>query len=198
MILGLTGGIACGKSTVSDMLHTYGAIIIDADVIARQVVEPGHPALQQITSHFGEGILTAQGTLDRKKLAQLIFQDQSQRKIMESILHPLIRAQMKKQVEEFSTSNPDKLIVVSIPLLFESNLSYFVDQVMVVYVPESTQLERLQARDQLTPEQATQRIQAQLSIEIKKNQADFVIDNQGSLENTEKQVVEWLKEMRYA
>jgi dephospho-CoA kinase len=198
MIVGLTGGIACGKSTVSDMLHKYGAIIIDADVIARQVVEPGHPALQQITSHFGEGILTAERTLDRKKLAQLIFQDQSQRKIIENILHPLIRGQMKKQIEEFSTTNPEKLIVVSIPLLFESELEYMVDQIMVVYVPQSIQIARLQERDQLTAEQALQRIQAQLPIETKKNLADFVIDNQGSLKDTEQQIVDWLRKMRYA
>lgn len=198
MKLGLTGGIACGKSTVSDILAHHGAALIDADVIAREVVEPGHPVLQAVVNHFGTDILTAEGTLDRKRLAERIFESPEQRKILESILHPPIRARMKSKIEEIEATHPHQLIVVVIPLLYESGLDPMVDEVMVVYVSEAIQRERLMARDHLSYEQAERRIQAQLSIEIKKQKADVVIDNQGSISQTQSQLMAWLVKKGYA
>lgn len=198
MKLGLTGGIACGKSTVSDILVRHGAALVDADVIARQVVAPGQPALQELVNQFGTAILTPDGVLHRKRLAELIFQHPEQRKVVESILHPPIRLQMKSQIKEIEGNYPHQLIVVVIPLLYESNLSPIADEVMVVYIPEALQRERLMARDQLSFEQADQRIRAQMSIEIKKQKADVVIDNQGSLSQTQSQIIAWLMKKGYA
>jgi dephospho-CoA kinase len=164
MNIGLTGGIACGKSTVSAMLVDRGALLVDADQIARDVVEPGSPVLEQVAAHFGQAVL--------------------QRKQLEGILHPPIRKMIRDQMEAYERQFPDKLVVVDIPLLFESNLSYLFEQVMVVYVPRHIQLERLMARDGLTESAANSRIEAQMSIEEKRKLADIVIDNSGTWEDT--------------
>jgi dephospho-CoA kinase len=188
MNIGLTGGIACGKSTVSAMLVRRGAILIDADQIAREVVEPGSPVLARVAERFGQDILLPDGRLHRKKLGERIFGDDAARKDLESLLHPPIRAIMKERMRENESHYPDKLVVVDVPLLYESGLEWMFEQVLVVYVPRELQLKRLIARDGLTTEQAERRLQAQMPIERKRDKADVVIDNSGTPAETERQV----------
>jgi dephospho-CoA kinase len=188
MNIGLTGGIACGKSTVSAMLVRRGAILIDADQIAREVVEPGSPVLARVAERFGQDILLPDGRLHRKKLGERIFGDDAARKDLESLLHPPIRAIMKERMRENESHYPDKLVVVDVPLLYESGLEWMFEQVLVVYVPRELQLKRLMARDGLTTEQAERRLQAQMPIERKRDKADVVIDNSGTPAETERQV----------
>jgi dephospho-CoA kinase len=188
MNIGLTGGIACGKSTVSAMLVSRGAILVDADRIAREVVEPGSPVLSEVAEHFGQEVLLASGELNRKRLGEIIFGSDEARKQLEKLLHPPIRAMMREQMTKAELECPDKLVVVDVPLLYESGLEYMFEEVMVIYVPRAIQLSRLQERDKLTVEQAEKRLNAQMSIEDKKEKADILIDNQGSLRDTEAQV----------
>lgn len=188
MLIGLTGGIATGKSTVSNMLQKRGARIVDADQIAREVVKPGTEGAQKIAKHFGKEFLNEKGELNRKKLASLVFQNEQARKDLNSLLHPLIRQRMKEDTQRIFQQDPQAIVVWDVPLLFESRLTDQVDQIIVVYIPESLQLKRLMRRNQLTREEAMRRIRSQWSIEKKKMLADFVIDNRGSIENTERQV----------
>lgn len=188
MNIGLTGGIACGKSTVAAMLVRRGALLVDADRIAREVVEPGTPVLAQVIERFGADLLQEDGSLNRKKLGERIFGDPEARRDLEQLLHPPIRATMRERMRAYQSEFPDRLVVVDIPLLYESGLQSMVEQVMVVYVPREVQLTRLIARDGLSPEQAEQRLQSQMPIEEKRRLADILIDNTGSLEETEKQI----------
>lgn len=193
MNTGLTGGIASGKSTVANLLVERGAILIDADRIAREVVLPGTPLLGRVAERFGQAILHPDGSLNRKKLGEIVFADDASRKDLEGLLHPEIRALMKKRMQEAEVNQPEKLVVVDVPLLYESGLSAMFDEVIVVYVPLDEQERRLMARDGLSPEQARRRIEAQQSLELKKSQADIVIDNSGSLLETIRQVDEYLQ-----
>ena len=190
MNVGLTGGIACGKSTVSRMLEARGAAIVDADRIAREVVLPGQPALRDIRETFGEDVIAADGALDRKRLGAIVFADEAARKKLEGILHPRIRAEMARQMAEWNAKEPERLVVVDIPLLYESGLDklFSFEEIVVVYVPRSVQLERLIARDGLPLEDAERRLDAQMPIERKRELADVVIDNSGTLAETERQV----------
>lgn len=188
MNIGLTGGIACGKSTVAQMLVAKGAVLIDADQVAREVVLPGTPALALIAEQFGPQVIQEDGSLDRKALGQQIFHHEPRRKQLEQILHPRIRALMTSRMEQAEKDKPDRLVVADVPLLYESGLVHHYDKVMVVYVPEAMQISRLMKRDGLSEQEAMSRIQAQLPIEEKKGKADYVIDNSGSLEQTRKQV----------
>lgn len=193
MNIGLTGGIACGKTTVASSLVRRGALLIDADLLAREVVEPGSPILEQVTSHFGQGILHPDGSLNRKALGEKVFRDKASRKLLESILHPAIRLLMEERMNCYEKEYPDKLIVAVVPLLYESGFDGMFAEVMVVYVPQNVQLERLMERDKLTEEQALSRIRAQMSIEEKKKRADILIENQGDLLETERQLDEFWK-----
>ncbi|MCU6794612.1 dephospho-CoA kinase [Paenibacillus sp. WQ 127069] len=194
MNIGLTGGIACGKSTVSNMLVQRGAMLVDADRIAREVVEPGMPALDTIVDRFGKEILFPDGTLNRKKLGETVFGNTEALKDLQNLLHPSIRALMRERMEQYENLYPDKLVVADIPLLYESGLEAEYDAIMVVYVPRAVQLERLMLRDGMTLQAAEQRLQAQMDIELKKAKADIVIDNQGDLILTEGQVDRFLRE----
>lgn len=196
MNLGLTGGIACGKSTVSAMLVEYGAILIDADQIAREVVEPGSPLLSQIAERFGADVIAQGGWLDRKKLGQIVFSDSQALNDLEKILHPRIRSIMKERMQFFEHKYPHKLVVVDVPLLYESNLQGMFNEIMVVYVPAKIQMERLMRRDNLSPKEAEKRLQAQMPIEEKKRLADIVIDNSGTLEQTKEQVLAFIRRKR--
>lgn len=188
MNIGLTGGIACGKSTVASMLVRRGALLIDADRIAREVVEPGTPVLAQVTNRFGADLLLPDGSLNRKKLGERVFGNPGALKELEGLLHPPIRATMRERMQVYEAEHPDKLVVVDVPLLYESGLQGLYMQVMVVYVPRRIQLERLIKRDGLTKEQADKRLNSQMPIEAKKELADIVIDNSGTIEETEKQI----------
>ncbi|TVX98039.1 dephospho-CoA kinase [Cohnella terricola] len=194
MNIGLTGGIAAGKSTVAKLLTDRGAILIDLDKIAREVVEPGQPALRAIAERFGQAVLQEDGSLNRKKLGEIVFSDSSERKALEAITHPAIRAVMKRRMTEYEEKTPETLIVVDVPLLYESRLEDYFEQVMVVYVPREKQLQRLMERDEISADDARKRLDAQMGIEEKKNRADIVIDNSGSLTRTEEQIDRFWRE----
>lgn len=193
-VIGLTGGIATGKSTISKMFKSFHIPVIDADKIAREVVEPGKTAYDHIVRTFGKGITQGDGTIDRKKLGQIIFSDERKRKQLNEIVHPAIRRKMIDRRDEYLKQG-ERAVVLDIPLLFESDLTHFVDQIIVVYIPEALQLERLLKRDHLNKVDALKRIRAQLPIEEKVKKADAVIDNQGSIEESfeqlEKILIDW-------
>jgi dephospho-CoA kinase len=188
MIVGLTGGIATGKSTVSKLFQKYGVPVIDADQIAKDVVEIGKPTLALIAEHFGQGVLTSDGTLNRKKLGEVVFGDPTKRKELDAIIHPVILAEIDRRVEELESSNPDGLIIIDIPLLYETLRQNHFNEVILVYVPEDVQLARLMLRDGSTKDQALARMKAQMSIEDKRVLADYIIDNRGASLETERQV----------
>lgn len=188
MNIGLTGGIASGKSTVASILVERGAVLVDADRIAREVVLPGTELLEQVANRFGQAILNPDGSLNRKKLGEIVFADDAARKDLEGLLHPQIRLRMKQRMQEAEDTDPGRLVVVDVPLLYESGLQQMFEQVMVVYVPRPKQLERLMARDGITAAQAEQRLNAQMDIEKKRELADIVINNEGSLTDTIRQI----------
>ncbi|WP_107995979.1 dephospho-CoA kinase [Trichococcus paludicola] len=190
-ILGLTGSIATGKSTVAKLFLSAGIPVVDADLGARAVVLPGAPGLADIIEHFGEAYLLPDGTLDRKRLGALIFSDREKRKELDALLKERINDWIQAEKERY-ISEGHNLIVLDIPLLYEGGYEDSCDAVMVVYVPEALQFQRLMSRNHLDAEEAARRMQSQLSIEKKKELADFVIDNSGTIEETEKQVNEWL------
>jgi dephospho-CoA kinase len=185
-VLGLTGGIGSGKSVVSSMFAQLGADVIDADQLARKVVEPGQPALEEIATAFGRDMLLPDGRLDRGKLGRIIFADPGARGRLNAITHPRIRKRMAAEIAA-RTSRPGVLIV-DIPLLYESDRTDTVDTVIVVWVDAETQLRRLIERDGLSEEEARQRIAAQMPLDEKRARADVVIDNSASRENTQGQV----------
>jgi len=189
MVIGLTGGIACGKSTVSRMLAERGARIIDADIIAREVVRPGEEAWSLIVERFGRDILLANEELDRVKLGAIVFADEQARLDLNAIVHPAVRARMRQLMKE-AQEESIALIVMDIPLLYESKLEYMVEKVVVVYCTAEQQLKRLMERNGYDEEEAMRRIASQMSIEEKKSRADYVIDNSGTFMETEEQVDE--------
>lgn len=193
MIIGLTGSIASGKSTVAKMLEKYRFPIVDADQVARLVVEPGEPALTEIVAAFGEEILLEDGSLNRKKLGDLIFHDPSKRAILNGIIHPAIRKEMLRKRDEW-LNNGAEVVIMDIPLLFESKLQHFVEKILVVSLSEEKQLERLMERNQLNEEEARARISSQLPLSVKEEGADAVIYNESTLEKTEQQLNYILKE----
>ena len=191
MIIGLTGSIASGKSTVSSMLREMGFPIIDADLVARIVVEKGTATLEKIKETFGTEIIYQDGTLNREVLGTLIFSNPSKRKQLNDIIHPAIRAEMLAQKERL-VQEGQPVIIMDIPLLFESRLQSFVDKILVVTVSEHKQLERLMDRNGFTQEEAKLRIQSQLPLSVKEEGADAVIYNNGTLEETKQQLIKIL------
>jgi dephospho-CoA kinase len=193
LIIGLTGGIASGKSTVARMLLELGIPVIDADQIAREVVEIGEEAYLQIVEKFGEEILKDDKTIDRAKLGAIVFNDERKRKLLNSIVHPAVRKKMLEQKEQY-VKKGEKTIVLDIPLLFESNLTHLVDKIVVVYVEDYIQLERLMTRNGFSKEEAEARIKAQMPLKEKAAKADAVIDNNGTMEQTKEQLLNILKQ----
>jgi dephospho-CoA kinase len=185
-ILGLTGGIGSGKSMVAQMFAQLGAAVVDADQLAREIVEPGQPALQEIAATFGPEVLLPDGRLDRPRLAGIIFADPAERAKLDAITHPRIRARMDEEIKA-RRSDPGVLIV-DIPLLYENDRIDTVEKVIVVWVDPPTQLRRISQRGGLSAEAARQRISAQLPLDAKRARADHVIDNSGELEETRRQV----------
>ena len=185
-VLGLTGGIGSGKSMVARMFAQLGADVIDADQLAREVVEPGQPALEEIAAAFGQEILLPDGRLNRGKLAGIIFADVGARARLNAITHPKIRERMDAEIA--ARRSGSGVLIVDIPLLYENARTATVETVIVVWVDPETQLRRLQERDGLTLEQARQRIAAQMPLDEKRARADLVIDNSGSRANTRHQV----------
>ena len=183
--IGLTGGIASGKSTVADLFVALGADVIDTDVIAREVVQPGEPALEEIQRRFGNDVLDESGALDRAAMRSLVFSNHDARSDLEAILHPRIGAEVRRQ----SQSADGLYQIIAVPLLVESPLLRFVDRVLVVDCPEAVQLERLLKRDSGTLDEARRILAAQSSREDRLEIADDVIHNDADLEHLRKQVI---------
>jgi len=193
-VLGVTGGIASGKSTVSALLVELGAPLIDFDVLARLVVEPGRPALQAIVAHFGKMVLHADGTLDREKMATLVFNNPDQRRKLEALTHAPIFAEYRRQIKRLTTEHPGAIIQAGVPLLMEMNLQTLFTKVLLVYASPDQQVARLRARDGISKTAALKMIASQLPIDEKLTRADYVIDNGGTEAETRLQVKElWHK-----
>lgn len=195
MIIGLTGGIASGKSTVSRLLFDLGAVIIDADKIAREVVEPHQPTWFHIREEFGPSVFHDDGQLNRTKLGEIIFANGQARVRLNALIHPAIRARMAERRDQ-ALADGVELIVLDIPLLFESELEHMVEKVLVVYVPVEIQKRRLMKRDQIDEEMADKKIGSQIPIELKKEKGHAFIDNSGSIEETKKQLEKILEQWR--
>jgi dephospho-CoA kinase len=182
----LTGGIASGKTTVANLFAARGVPVIDTDVIAREVVEPGEPALARVVEAFGEGVLATDGRLDRRQLRERIFHDPAARRTLESILHPAIRAEMERQSAAAARAAPYQLLVI--PLLTEGGRRDHVDRVLVVDAPETLQVERLRARDGANEAQARAALQAQASRTDRLALADDVVMNDGRVVELESHI----------
>lgn len=193
LIIGLTGSIATGKSTVSLMFDEFDIPVIDADKVARQVVVPGEKAYNEIVQTFGKEILREDQTLDRAKLGSIVFEDDYKRKTLNNIIHPEIRKKMLHDRNELVKQGANT-VVLDIPLLYESKLTHFVDKVIVVYADPDVQLKRLMARNGYTEEEARQRIESQMPASEKAKLADAVIDNNGKKSETYEQLAKIIKE----
>ena len=186
LIIGLTGGIGSGKSVASDKFKSLGIVVVDADVASRKVVEPGKPALKEIQNHFGSGIITAEGKLDRNKLREIIATDSKERKWLESVLHPKIGEQITKEISE-STSVYTLFVA---PLLLETKSQEMCSRVVVVDVPKDVQIQRTAKRDKVSSNQVELMVAAQMKREKRLEKADDVLLNNGTIEDLEKQVEE--------
>ncbi|WP_432696299.1 dephospho-CoA kinase [Marinobacterium sp. YM272] len=182
--VGLTGGIGSGKSAAADMFSALGVPLVDADVVAREVVEPGEPALENIAAHFGPEVIQQDGRLDRKRLRELVFKEAEQRKWLENLLHPLINKRIREKLASFQSAYA---LLVS-PLLIESGQDSLVDEVIVVDVDETTQIERTLARDGVTREQVERILASQATRQARQATADYLLDNSTSLEHLREQV----------
>ena len=189
-LVGLTGGIATGKSTVTEIFRRLGCVIIDADVLAREVVEPGEAALTRIVAEFGGGVLRPDGTLDRQALGAIVFGDADQRRRLEAITHPAIRARLDRRLAELAARGFDGIVVWDAPVMIESGNYRNMDRLVVVVTDEDTQAARLLARDGMTRDEAARRIAIQMPVAEKAKLADYVIDNRGDRAATEAQTRE--------
>lgn len=179
-LIGLTGGIACGKSNVSDTLRELGAVIVDGDVLSRELTAPGGIALPAIRAQFGDVVFHPDGTLDRRKLGAVIFGSDECRATLDGIMQPMLRQLILQRIEE-ARQRHASLCVLDMPLLYEAGLDALCDRVWCVYIPRETQLERLMARDGFTLEEAQMRLRSQLPAEEKARRAQVVIDTSGSI-----------------
>jgi dephospho-CoA kinase len=174
--IGLTGGIGCGKTTVARLFAELGSPVIDADQIAHELVAKGQPALKQIDQQFDAGILNPDGSLNRSRLREIVFSDPAQKQKLESILHPLVYQSIQAELERLNAP----YCIIAIPLLFETNMTHFVDRVLVVDCPVETQIARVRKRDQLSLERIRSIIDSQVSRDVRKAHADDLIDNSES------------------
>lgn len=188
LIVGLTGGIGSGKSTVARMLKDEGAYVIDFDYLARLVVEPDKPAWRDIIDYFGPEILSPDRSLNRSALAKIIFSDDKSRKILEGFTHQRIFEERDALVKAIKKKDPNAVVIIDFPLLFELGLSKKFDKVILAFVSRDVQLERVMKRDGLPREEVERRLNAQIPIEEKKFLSDYIIDTNGSLNDTRGQV----------
>jgi len=184
LVVGLTGGIATGKSTVARFLSQYGAAVIDADEISREIIVPETRVFKEIVNQFGSEILSQDGTIDRTKLGRIVFSDLAKLKILNEITHPPVIKIIKSKLKEFKKRQDQKIVVIDVPLLIEAGLRPLVDFLVVVTAQEKTQIKRLQERG-LTLSEAKKRIKAQMPLSEKAKLADYVIENDGALEELE-------------
>lgn len=189
-IIGITGGIASGSSLVAGMFRDLGAVVIEADKVAREAVQPGTDAFRKIVDTFGKDVVFPDGTLDRRRLGAIVFKDPVARRRLNVITHPEIRRRIQTQVQKAQAEQPDAVVIVDIPLLLDTTgpEAFELDGVIVVVAHPEQQIERLMARDNLTREEAAHRLAAQRPVTEKASEADWVIDNTGSIEETRRQV----------
>ena len=188
-IIGLTGGIASGKSTVAKILEKHGAVVIDADQLAREVVTPGEPAYYDIIAAFGDGILNDDRTINRTALGKIVFADPEARRRLERITHPAIGKRAEEKLAELKRGG-ERAVFYMAPLLIEAGATSRVDEIWVVYIDTEEQIKRVMERDKITAEEARQKIAAQMPMEEKRLYGSVVIDNRGSLDQLEKRVEE--------
>ena len=195
LIVGLTGGIVSGKTTVAQIFEELGAKIIDADKIAREIVRPHQKAWNKIIEFFGVDILKKNQEIDRKKLAQIVFSDKEKLNLLNRITHPEIIAIIKKQIRQIKNNSiGDVICIIDVPLLFEAHMEHMMDRIIVVYLNQEEQVKRLSVRDGLKRLDAMKRIESQIPMEEKVHLADYVIDNCLTPEHTKKQVLQiWEK-----
>ena len=194
-IVGLTGGISSGKSTVSSYLKQLKIPVIDADEVARKVVEPNSQGAIEIRKAFGSDVFEEDGSLNRQKLGALIFSNAENRQKLDDLLQPLIKIMILDEIEEYHQKG-ENMIVLDLPLLFEKQYEELCEEIIVVYVPKELQLERLMRRNQYTKQEALSRIDSQLSIEEKRKRATVLLDNQGTIQQLYQQVEQWLVETK--
>lgn len=192
--IGLTGSIGTGKSTVSKLLRERGIAVIDADLLAREIVKKGQECLNDLKNVFGNQVLTIDGELDRKKLGQIVFSDDSKLELLNSVTHPHIRRRMKVQMNELESKN-NKVIVLDIPLLFEAKMEDLVDIVLVVFAKEEIQIKRIMERDNCTQEEAMRIIKTQISQQDKISKSDYTIDNSGTIEELKEKLNGFLEKI---
>ena len=196
LIVGLTGGVASGKTAVSEVLKEEGAYIIDADQIARELVQPHRPAWNELVRTFGKEILQEDGSIDRKKLAEMVFVDPNQRELLNRILHPLITGEMDRRTREIGQKNSEAIVVIDAPLLIELGYHRKRDKLIVVTSTQGQQIERLKERAGLNSEAALRILSSQMPLEEKVKLADIVIRNEGSLDETKKRAREVFQELK--
>jgi dephospho-CoA kinase len=194
--VGLTGSIAVGKSFVCDVLRDAGCPVLDADLTAREVVEPGMPAFNEIIQRFGKDVLTADGELDRKKLAAIVFTDESKRELLNSIVHPRVREVQERWLSEHEAEDPDSIAVIDAALMIESGGYKRFNKLIVVWCKPAIQLQRLMLRDNLSEIDARNRIAAQMPQDEKKRFADHLIDTSHGFEDTRRQTLALLETLR--
>lgn len=194
-VYGLTGGIAAGKTTVLNIFEKLGCKVYDADQVARIVVEPGTPGLSQITKQFSKGILLPDGTLNRKKLGRIVFSDRRQLKILTGITGPLIRQKILKMISDAKNDPSEVINIFEVQLLFESHYQEYFDATIAVYVNHEIQLDRLIKRNNITKQAAEDKINSQMSMEQKRDLADFCIDNSQTVDDLENQIKLLLKQL---
>ena len=186
--IGLTGGIASGKSLVAELFRSFGAQVIDSDSIAREVVEPGTIGWQSVVAEFGQDILSPDGTVDRAKLGSIIFSDRERRTTLNNILHPLIIHTIQERIVAIGRKHPEAIVIADIPLLIECGMQHEFDAVVVVWTSAELQRKRIMERDGLSAAEAQQRIDAQMPLDEKQAHGTFVVKNDGSTQQTEEQV----------
>ena len=196
VIAGLTGGIATGKSTVASIFRKAGAIVIDADEIARDVVRKGLPAWKEIVDHFGKQVLCPKGEIDRKVLGDIIFNNAAEKEVLNNIVHPKVFEELDRRMSTIKKHTPDAIVILDIPLLIEAGLHKILPDVIVVYTPEDIQLKRLINRDHLSKEDAMARINSQMSIEKKRGVATIIIDNSSNIEKTRVKTLKVLNDLK--
>ena len=193
---GLTGGIGSGKSNVALMFKDEGAYIIDFDELARIVVEPDKPAWRKIVGYFGNTILSPDRTLDRAALAKIVFSDNTSRKALEDFIHPMILMESDALIKDIIETNPSSIVIIDFPLLFELGMNEGFDKIILAYACRDIQLKRVMKRDDVSKEDVDERLKAQMPIEEKRVMSDYVIDTQGSFNDTRKQVKKVMSELR--
>ncbi len=190
LIIGLTGGIASGKSLVARTFKDLGAHVIDADHIVHDLLEPGQQSWQEVVDHFGHDLLTEDNSIDRRKLGQIIFSDAQERQWLNSLLHPRVFDVYTAQVKNLCCRQQNSIVIFDAALLIETGYDRHMDRLVVVYAEREQQIERLISRDKFTREQALARISSQMPLAEKREKADFVISNTGTRQETERQTRE--------